>query len=552
MTLRDYRRVLVEQWRPWVAGLLLGLVVAGGLVLATPTRYTSQTSLYVTTPSSSADLGAAYDGARLAAEKAGDYAPLVTQDRLASTVADRLGPPLDGETVASAVTASAEPDTPLVTIAATASTPEGAQILAAATGDALVAITTSLEQPAPGAAPDVTLRIVEPATFPATPESVGAPTRLALGAGIGLAAGLLFVLIRHAADGSVRSRRDARAATGADVLTVTPYDRTAAKDPVIGAAEVSGPRVEAFRRLRMALEHDPHRPLDGILVVTSALAGEGTTTVVADLATMLARGGRSVLVVDANVRRPRLHTMLGLDGSVGLTSVLTSVLPLVDAVGSAPAHGFDVLPAGELPADPAEVLGGAPMAEVLAVAGRHYDTVLVDTAPAVPVPDAALVSRGEHGVLLVLRAGRTTADDAERAAGALATVGARVVGSVLTMVTGRDARPAPYRATRPVATPSPAPAAAPAPPAAPVPPAPPPAPSPGSAPPAVPAIVPLARPAPAYREEPDEAEAPTVTVDLRKRGDDPVTEPSRYRPTPWKRARQRRERVAEEGGARTH
>jgi capsular exopolysaccharide synthesis family protein len=202
-------------------------------------------------------------------------------------------------------------------------------------------------------------------------------------------------------------------------------------------ADPRSPAAEAYRSLAANLQFAyADRQLQTI-GITSPAAGEGKSTTVANLAIALAEGGRRVIVVDADLRRPGLHTLFGVDGQEGLANVLLgdhTQLPLQDT----PAAGVRLLASGPTPANPLEALASRRFDQVLALARAQADFVLVDTAPAGALADAAVLAPRLEGILLVISAGRTKRDLARRAREQLERVNANVLGVVLTDVKGDD------------------------------------------------------------------------------------------------------------------
>jgi non-specific protein-tyrosine kinase len=202
-------------------------------------------------------------------------------------------------------------------------------------------------------------------------------------------------------------------------------------------ADPHSPAAEAYRSLAANLQFAyADRQLQTI-GVTSAAAGEGKSTTVANLAIALAQTGRRVIVVDADLRRPGQHTLFGLDRDDGLANVLlgeNAQLPLRDT----PAAGVRLLASGPTPANPLEVLGSRRFDQVLALARAQADFVVVDTPPAGALADAAVLAPRLEGMLLVVSAGRTRRDMARRAREQLERVNANLLGVVLTDVRGDD------------------------------------------------------------------------------------------------------------------
>jgi capsular exopolysaccharide synthesis family protein len=202
-------------------------------------------------------------------------------------------------------------------------------------------------------------------------------------------------------------------------------------------AEPNGSESEPFRTLRttLAFSSEPTTRL----VVTSTEPGDGKTTVLANLAVAFAQSGKRTLVIDADLRRPGMTTLMDLRGQQGLSTILRSELPLDDAtqgnVFSTELDNLDVIPSGPRPVNPAELLHGARFSELLAWAESHYDQILIDAPPTLAVTDAAIISRQVDGTLLVIRPDKNRRRMVIRASESLRAVGATLVGAVINHLT---------------------------------------------------------------------------------------------------------------------
>ena len=188
---------------------------------------------------------------------------------------------------------------------------------------------------------------------------------------------------------------------------------------------------EAYRRLRTNLEFTSlDQPLRTLLV-TSAGPHAGKSGMLANLAVSMAQSGRRVILVDSDLRQPRLHEIFGLDNRTGLTTVVgqgSEELPLRETG----VEGLRVLPAGPLPDIPADLIASPAMETLIASLSEQADIVLFDAPPVVSATDATVLGTRVDGVLLVVNAGRTRREHAQRAKAMLERVNARVVGAVLT------------------------------------------------------------------------------------------------------------------------
>lgn len=195
------------------------------------------------------------------------------------------------------------------------------------------------------------------------------------------------------------------------------------------------PIAEAYRTLRTNLDFSNLDKSLRALVVTSAGPDEGKSTTLANLAVTMAQGGKRVILVDCDLRRPTLHQLFGLKNNVGLTDMVRDDAALANPpLQDVSVSNLQVMTTGPLPPNPAEVLGSKRMQEILAALLARADLVLLDAPPVIAVTDAAVLASKVDGVLLVVSAGKTKRDDARKAQAQLEKVNARVVGAVLNNV----------------------------------------------------------------------------------------------------------------------
>ncbi len=193
---------------------------------------------------------------------------------------------------------------------------------------------------------------------------------------------------------------------------------------IISLSNPKSPEAEAYRTLRTNLQFSTVDHELQTILVTSPNAAEGKTTTICNLAVSFAQIGKKVLIIDADLRRPRLHTYLGLSNTVGISNVLTQNLSVQEAMKET-VLDIQVLTCGPIPPNPAELLNQLK---------QHFDIILIDTPPVGVVTDAAILSTLVDGTLMVVASHQTESDQAVRAMKLLQTVGAKVLGTVLTKV----------------------------------------------------------------------------------------------------------------------
>ena len=279
-------------------------------------------------------------------------------------------------------------------------------------------------------------QLVTPADVPRSPVRPQPVRRGALGIAVGFAFGLGLAVLKEYLDDSVTAKEDIeRAAPGVPTLGVVPAVprwKNRNRPLTVSVTEPRSSTAEAYRMLRTSIQLLGVDPPIGTLQVTSPAESDGKTTTVANLAVALAHAGHKVLVVDCDLRRPRIHEFFGLGNSVGFVSVLTGGTPFSSAVQDVPGvQGLRLLASGPLPPNPAELLSSERTAEILATAENEADVVLIDCPPVLPVTDATVLSSWVDATVLVATAGSTRRRHLRRAHELLSQVDARIIGAVL-------------------------------------------------------------------------------------------------------------------------
>ena len=298
------------------------------------------------------------------------------------------------------------------------------------------------------------VRVVDEALVPGAPFRPSLRANLMGGSAAGLALGVGLALLLQFLDRSIKRTDEVESLLGLPVLATVPdlsdegrqtayraYGRSAAtrverRTDAATAIELvphARPRMavsETYRALRTALLLSTTEQLD-VITVTSATAGEGKTVTAANLAVVLAQLGKRVLLIDADLRKPRLHSVFQVSNRTGLVSCLTAGMALDQAAHPTDVNDLWVCPSGPIPPNPSELLSSQRMQELLAGARESFDFVIVDTPPVLAVTDAILVGAMSCGVVLCLRAGRVLREEARACRDRLERADVKIFGAVL-------------------------------------------------------------------------------------------------------------------------
>jgi succinoglycan biosynthesis transport protein ExoP len=416
--------VLRRRSLPLLLCLVAGL--AGALLLNRTSAkvYEAKAKVFVNIPTASTVTNGV-QGVQLTSDLLPSYADIASSRSVVAKVKDRLSLPDSVESLRSRITAQALPQKLILSIAAQDNDPIRAQSIANATTQALADTVADLEK-ARSPSTAVQLQVIDPATR-GKKTAPRTTYNLVLGLLLGLGCGLVLALGLDALDRSLKTGAQTESSTHAPVLGVVP--RIKGGRATI-AALGNDPTAETYRTLRTSVTFaDPDHPAH-VIMVTSPSAGEGKTTTAINLAIALAQSGERTVLVDADLRRANIATALGLEGAVGLTSVITRSAGLEEALQTW-QDGLLVLPSGPLPPNPSEIVGSQAMSKLLADLAVFADTIVIDAPPVLPVTDAVVLSTLVEGVIVVVRAGKTQRGQAAEARRRLDGVGAPVIGSVL-------------------------------------------------------------------------------------------------------------------------
>ena len=433
MELKEYFRILRKYWMTVLVLAGVGLMVSGAYSWMVAPQYVSETRLFAATQSSDSiselQLGNTFTQARVKSYAETAETPLVLQP-----VIDSLGLQTTPAELAERVEATADLNTVLITITAKDTSPVQAAAIAQSVGDSLVEAIEELEKTTDEGPSPVRLSVVAPATAPASPDSPNIPVSLLLGLFVGTLMGLMIAVLRSTLDTWIRSTSDLSRVTDLPVLGGIKFDSDATKKPLLTQAPAQSPRAESFRQIRTNLQFAHVSHASKAVLITSSLPGEGKSTTATNLAIAMAQAGQSVVLVDADLRRPRVDEYLGLERNAGLTTALIGRAEVNDLLQPWGEDELYVLTAGQIPPNPSELLGSAAMKDLIGRLERTFDAIIIDAPPLLPVTDGAVLAQQVGGVVLVVGSSKVKTQEVQKSLASLEMVNADVLGIVLNLL----------------------------------------------------------------------------------------------------------------------
>lgn len=428
----ELKRILAKHWIIVVAAPVLGLIVALTVSAQKTPTYETTTTLYISVRT--ANTGATGDllqGANFAQSAMTSYTDIVTTSLVLDRVIEDLELSMSTDELRRVLDVTSPTDSVLLNITATHVCPEVAANIANTVGSVFTdVVEDDLEAHSEGPNSPVLVRTVDAAPTPEQHSGSYFIRNGIVGVFIGLLAGLGLAILRDFLDTRIHSARDLEAFSDLPILGRIADDPNIALQPLVVHEDTRSQRAEAFRILRTNLKFLTPGQHCGTFMVSSALPGEGKSHTVANLAVVLAESGARVTLIDADLRKPRIAQLMGIEGSAGLSDVLIDRIKLNDVLQPWGLHNLMVLPAGQIPPNPSELLGSSAMRNVVRELEGISDYVLIDTSPILPVTDAAVVSTLTLGTLLVVSVGRTKWRQVEDALEALRSVESRLLGII--------------------------------------------------------------------------------------------------------------------------
>ncbi len=429
--------MLRAHWFIVVAAVILAVAGAVAMTMRMTPQYEASTRLFVSTATPPKSVNEVQQGNLYSQDRVHTYTDLLITETLAQRTVDRLHLDMSAKELAGHVTASSATESVLINVSVRDSSPTAARDIANALSDEFVTMVSELESANEDAQPDARVVVQQEASLPTHPVSPKPALNLGAGLALGLALGIGLAYVRDRLDRTVNSREILEEITGAGLVGNVPFDRSRRKNAAISFKSDRSRIAEAFRAFRTNVQFLEVDNPPRVFVVSSCLPSEGKTTTAINIALALADAELNVVVVDGDMRHPKLNEHLGLTGSAGLSTVLTGGVALDEVLQQTRFSGLTGVTAGEVPPNPSELLGSEAAKKFINELRSRFDYVVVDSPALLEFTDAAILAAESDGVVVLARFAKTKRDQLAHAVGNLTNVGARILGGVFTMTPRR-------------------------------------------------------------------------------------------------------------------
>ena len=439
MTLADMWTILKKRR---VTALVTAFVVFGLVVIVTflmPPKYTATAEIFASYASKSESSQTSADmnsGTSYLSTQIKTYPSLVKTEAILKPVISDLNLDMTVEQLADMVTATNPTNTFMVDISVEGGDPDQSAAIANSVANNLARqISSSLYSGDDGTSP-IKLSVVQPAVVPQSPSTPKIPLYLVAGLVLAVVMAVAVALIKDMVNTKIDSVDDVKEIdNGAASLGSVPKSAFMTEQAVVVSAHPASAEAEDFRRIRSNISFltPPQAGKGHLLIFTSAEPGEGKTTVSTNVAAAIAEEGKTVLLIDGDLRHPCVARDLDIEGNVGLSHILSAQASPMDVVQPYWRPNFHILPAGRRVANASILLNSAIMLELVEQAQKQYDYVIVDMAPMSVSNDAAVLGKISDGVVMVV--GREVADkrDLRSVLESLTTTKVKILGYIFNL-----------------------------------------------------------------------------------------------------------------------
>ncbi|WP_198152879.1 polysaccharide biosynthesis tyrosine autokinase [Pseudofrankia sp. DC12] len=430
MNLFGYLRAVRAHWLTALSLVIICSAAAGFYSINQPKIYRANIQMFVSVANGAGDISALYQGGNFTTERMHSYVQIVNSPAVTDLVKSQLKLTTSTESIGSLISASSPTDTVLLDVAVQDHSPELAQAIANSIADNFPTVIQDIEKPDSGGSSPVQVSVTRKATLPERPVSPRTKVNVALGLIIGLILGISFATLRYRLDRKIRDIEQAAQITNVPVLGGISEDSSFASRELVAGIRGSI-RAEEIRHLRTNIRFLSVGKKLSSFVVTSSVAGEGKTLVTANLAVAIAQLGENVVLIDGDLRKPRVADVFGLPAGVGLTNVLVGDVSVNHALQQWRENAsLYILAAGPVPPNPSELLSSERLQALIDELINAGYLVIFDASPLLPVTDAALLARVTGGALLVTHIGKTRSDELRNSTEIVRTAGGNILGLI--------------------------------------------------------------------------------------------------------------------------
>ncbi|WP_250237494.1 tyrosine-protein kinase domain-containing protein [Bifidobacterium longum] len=438
MTIADLLQIVRKHLASAIISFVVVFAAVAAVTFIMPPKYTATAEVFATYAGQSGETQTTNDmssGANYLNTQIKTYPELVKTEAVLQPVIKDLGLDMTTTDLADVVTATNPTNTFMVDISAEVGDPQQAADIANSVAKNLSdQISSDLyNNSSSSSGSPIKLTVVQKAQTPTGQSSPNIPLYLAMGLILGIIVGIGVALLKDILNTKVDSTDDVRELTHASSLGTVPQAAILDDSRPVVAAQPAGSEAEEFRRIRTNLSFLTTTATQGhgrLLVITSTDPSEGKTTVSCNVAVALAEEGKSVLLIDADLRHPSVAHKLGIEGHVGLSHVLSRQASPADVIQKYWKPNLHIMPAGKRPANASILLNSDLMKEMVDQALTQYDYVIIDTAPLSVASDATVFGRMAGGLVLVTGKGVVEKKELRSTATALQTAEVPILGFI--------------------------------------------------------------------------------------------------------------------------
>lgn len=432
MEFQEYLRVVAKHWLAVAIITFLTVGAALGLAAVTTPQYRSNTAIFFSVADGDSFSEVA-QGSTYSQRQVVSFAELARSPLVLDPVIRDLGLTENAAELKERVSTSIPTDTSIVNVAVTDPDRRRAASIANALAKELQVASFKISPKHKNGDAMVQATVTTSAEVPEAPISPSFKINGVIGLALGLGLGIGFAVLRELMDNKIRREQDVQSITETPVVGQIGNERGMASGQrqLLGTPLASHRSTEEYNKLRLNLQFVDFAHKSRVLTILSAVPDEGKTNVAINLAISLAQSGNKVLLIDADLRKPSVARAMGIEGAIGLTSVLIGEVEFADVRQRWGETTLDILPAGVLPPNPTDLLDSQVLGSLLADLGSQYDSIIIDAPPVLPVSDGYLLGKHSDGVLLVVAAASTTKERFAKACRELARFETRVLGIVI-------------------------------------------------------------------------------------------------------------------------